>query len=240
MESKWQSELDACVKKAQFDAAGKLEQKLVPLRDAIIANKPLTREVIDETCVQLESQLEELLQNKEYEACSSVKEQLDEWLLKKKDFPTEEELQEEKMVLEGKLEDCIAKKSYQDAEKLRKELDMIMVKLQAFRKDEEEALQKEEILEEENEQKEFDSRVQLEKRIEETEFKLAEFIAQKNYIAAEEFQTKLDRFILLRKDYPSRDDLIKEVLILSFKCTDSLAAYIIFLFIIDGRVEIGI
>ena len=231
LESKWQSDLDACVKKAQFDAAGKLEQKLVPLREAIIANKPLTREIIDETCAQLESQLEELLQNKEYEACSSVKQKLDDWLLKKKDFPTEEELQEEKMVLEDKLEDCIAKKSYQDAEKLRKELDTIMVKLQLFCKDEEEALQKEEILEEENEQKEFESRVQLEKRIEEIEFKLAECVTQKNYIAAEEFQIELDRFILLRKDYPSRDDFMKEVLFLSFKCTDSLAAHIIFLFV---------
>eukprot|EP00957_Ditylum_brightwellii_P173534 13212130-Ditylum_brightwellii.AAC.1 len=185
-----------------------------------------SRAEIDAEISRLKKEMDDAISNKDFKKASSVQECLDEIEPMKELFPTMSELISQIEALKKEMDEAIKSKTFDKAGKLHDDIEDLEKKLTIEKEKQSEMSDTNNSTEDTNdesenndkhcvtideEQKCFDSRVELEEEISRLHRKVQEAIDQKKFKDASTFQNTLDELENLRQNLPTLQELESEV-----------------------------
>ena len=221
--------LQQTLQEQNFTYASTVKHTLSTVEVLLEQVRPLTRDVIDAKLQSLTTELDELVQLGKYDACTSIKTQLEYWREKQREYPTMVEVQEEIRVLEVQLQSCVEEMRYEDAIGIKERLKVQQEKLQALAEQQQEqqngTLSSKSTEEQEHQEgstnptvnsdvtneddaPRYNSRTQLEEDIVNLEGQIKDCIQRKQFALANEHQTRLDEELIpLRAKFPTAQEV---------------------------------
>ncbi|KAL9188488.1 hypothetical protein ACHAXT_006866 [Thalassiosira profunda] len=197
------SRMESAVSAKDFKTAADIEQKLVPLKEALESKRPLTRSVLESRIAEVQSLVDDAVARKAFTECAPLQSKLDSLIRKRVDLPTIDELKEAVRLAEKDVADAAARRDFTGASSAQTALDKAKERL-------EDALRSEGIGMEESNSR-FESRADLELAIAEVTKTIDDAIANKEFSKATKYQAELEELESLRPTLPSLDELQNEL-----------------------------
>eukprot|EP00977_Amphora_coffeiformis_P007254 scaffold1573_cov173-Amphora_coffeaeformis.AAC.11 len=174
------------------------------LKEAIERKEPLTRATIDEKIAEISKSLDEAVQKKAFNDCDALQFKLDEWIEKRDQYPTVDELREKVRQAEDEVAIAAKNKDFKGAAEAQGRLDEIRQHLDdAIAAETGDVATSDEV---ENVLG-FESRAQIEVAIKEMAKEIKHAIAQKDFAKASALQQSMDEREGLRKFFPTVEEL---------------------------------
>ncbi|KAL7551539.1 hypothetical protein ACHAWF_014727, partial [Thalassiosira exigua] len=199
--------MESAVSAKDFNTAAKIEQKLVPLKEALESKRPLTRSVLESRIAEVQSLVDDAVARKAFTECAPLQEKLEALIQKRADLPTLDELREAVCRAEKDVADAAARRDFTGAASAQAALDKAHERLDDALRSEGADADIGESTENDNTDSRFQSRADLELAISEATKCINDAIAKKEFSKASQHQAELEELESLRPTLPSLEEL---------------------------------